>query len=98
MARNLVIYLQDGQVRRAMADFEVGANCLVVYADVPKDAQGLPWVREIDWPARERQEVLLQGLAVEYSPEEVGAVVRASEASRAGVLDLLDADSPSPEA
>lgn len=97
MAQHLVIYLEDGKVRRAMADFETGTNCLIVYANPQKDARGLPWVRQIEWPARARQKVLLQGLAVEYSPEEVDAVVHACEASRVGVMNLLDADLPSPE-
>ena len=97
MAQNLVIYVQGGQVRRFMADFEASMNCLIVYADVPTADQGQPWVREIEWPARDRQEVLLEGIAVEHSPDEVRAVIRANEASRARVRELLqDADSPIP--
>lgn len=97
MVQNLVIYVQGGQVRRAMADFDDGINCLIVYADVPTADQGQPWVREIEWPARDRQEVLLEGIAVERSPDEVGAVVRAYAASRVRVRELLrDADSPAP--
>lgn len=97
MAQNLVIYVQGGQVRRAMADFEADMNCLVVYADVPTADQGQPWVREIEWPARDRQEVLIEGIAVERSPDEVRAVIQANEASRARVRELLqEADSPTP--
>lgn len=98
MAQNLVIYVQGGQVRRATADFEAGINCLIVYADVPAADQGQPWVREIEWPAGERREVLIEGIAVEHSPDEVQAVIQASEASRARVRELLrDADSPGSE-
>lgn len=93
MAQNLVIYVQGGQVRRVMADFEAGMNCLIVYADVPTADRGQPWVREIEWPSRNYQKVLLEGIAVEHSPDEVRAVVRANEASGVQVRELLrDAD------
>lgn len=96
MAQNLVIYVQGGQVRRIMADFEASMNCLLVYADVPTADQGQPWVREIEWPSRNGQEVLLEGMAVEHSPEEVRAVVKATEETRARVRELFrDADSSS---
>lgn len=95
MAQNLVIYVQGGQVRRAIADFQVGTDCLIVYADIPTADLGQPWVREIVWPTGDRQEVLLEGVAVEHRPDEVAAVVRANEASRVRVRELLrDADSP----
>lgn len=98
MAQNLVIYVQGGQVRRIMADFDASMNCLLVYADVPAADQGQPWVREIEWPSRNCQEVLLEGLVVEHSPDEVRAVVQATEETRVRVRELFrDSDTPSPE-
>jgi hypothetical protein len=97
MAQNLVIYVQGGQVRRVMADFEAGMNCLLVYTDVPAADQGQPWVREIEWPSRSAQEVLLEGIAVEFSPGEVRAVVQATEETRTQVRELFrDTDTPNP--
>lgn len=97
MAQNLVIYVQGGQVRRVMADSGADITCLIVYADVPMLDQGQPWVREIDWSAECRQKVLTEGIVVEHSPDEVQAVVRANEASRVQVGELLqDVDPPTP--
>lgn len=97
MAQNLVIYVQGGKVRRVIADFEAGMNCLIVYADVPKADLGQPWVREIEWPARNRQKALTEGIVVEHSRAEVRAVVRANEASGVQVRELLrNADSTAP--
>lgn len=88
--QTLVIFVERGQVRRLMADFEGGINCLVAYSDVPTMDQGQPWVRKTEWPSKGRQTVLIEGLAVEHCPSEVQVIVRTYEESGKQVRALLD--------
>lgn len=92
--QTLVIFVEGGQVRRLMADFENGIDFLVAYADVPTMDQGQPWVRRIEWPSKERQTVLIEGLTVEHCPSEVQVIVRTYGESGKQVRALLDDSNP----
>lgn len=91
MATHLLIFVQDGNVRSVLSDFQGDMQCLIVRADEGANSQitGEPWVKPMDFPEADGQQAVLEPVTVELDPEKVRKILSLGESSRHELLKLL---------
>lgn len=91
MATHLVIYVKGGQVQSVISDFQGDMQCFVVCAsdEATPQIKGEPWVKTMDFPEADRQQVVMEPVTVELNLEKVKKIMAMEETSRHELLKLL---------